>query len=30
VSLETEIWDSIEARYASEHSTAEHVRQREA
>jgi glutathione synthase len=30
VSLEAEIWDSIEARYASEHSTADHVRQREA
>ncbi len=30
VSLEREIWDAIEARYASGHSAAEHVRRREA
>ena len=30
VSLEAEIWDAIEARYASGHSAAEHVRRREA
>ena len=30
VSLEAEIWDAIEARFASGHSAAEHVRRREA
>ena len=30
VSLEAEIWDAIEARYASGHSASEHVRRREA